>query len=42
MSGSSEISKIYSQYQNSLETSQGQFNSQLKQFALTLKKRYDD
>ncbi len=42
MAGSSEISKIYSQYQDSLETAQGHFNSQLKEFAVFLKKRYNE
>lgn len=42
MGDSSEISKIYSQYQSSLTTSQEQFNSQLKEFAVFLRKRYDD
>jgi hypothetical protein len=42
MGDSSEISKIYSQYQHSLEDAQGHFNSQLKKFAAFLKKRYNE
>jgi len=42
MGNSSEISKIYSQYQNSLEAAQSHFNSQLKEFAVFLGKRYNE
>ena len=42
MSGSSEISKVYSQYQSSLEIAQDEFHSRLKKFADFLKKRYGE
>jgi len=39
---SSEISKIYSQYQDSLETAQTEFDTRLKEFAEFLKTRYTE
>lgn len=37
----SEISKIYKQYQESLESSQAEYEERLKKHSKTLKKRYD-
>jgi hypothetical protein len=42
MSGTSEISKIYSQYHHSLKASQQEFNEKMKHFAGLLEKRYDE
>ena len=39
---SSEISKIYSQYQHSLETAQEEFDARLKEFAEFLRTRYTE
>jgi hypothetical protein len=42
MSGTSEISKIYSQYHHSLTASQKEFHERVKHFAGLLDKRYDE
>ena len=42
MSRTSELSKVYSQYQYSLEIAHDEYNARLKEFAEFLRKRYDE
>ena len=42
MSSSSELSKVYSQYQESLQSAQAEYTDRLKQFAGFLKVRYEE